>query len=177
MIGAPPSEAGADQVSATAAFWAVPATPVGAPGGDGGGGGAPAVKLSRMFWVTRWTPALTIDVPPMSRQVIEFYANEDRDWLFHCHLLYHMKAGMARVVSYPAGDEMRAAASSTPASADSSAAAQRSASAPAYRPALDDKEQKRKAVVKSHLDALHAGMLAGLTELVRWYRKLSAQPS
>ncbi len=42
----------------------------------------------------------TVDVPPMSRRVIEFYADEDRDWLFHCHLLYHMMAGMARVVSY-----------------------------------------------------------------------------
>lgn len=45
----------------------------------------------------------TVDVPPMSRRIIEFYANEDRDWLFHCHLLYHHKAGMARVFSYPAG--------------------------------------------------------------------------
>lgn len=45
----------------------------------------------------------TVDVPPMSRRVIEFYANEDRDWLFHCHLLYHMMSGMARVFSYPAG--------------------------------------------------------------------------
>lgn len=44
----------------------------------------------------------TVDVPPMSRRVIEFYANEDRDWLFHCHLLYHMMSGMARVFSYPA---------------------------------------------------------------------------
>ncbi len=49
----------------------------------------------------------TVDVPPMSRRVIEFYANEDRDWLFHCHLLFHMKAGMARVVSYPAGAAMK----------------------------------------------------------------------
>ena len=42
----------------------------------------------------------TVDVPPMSRRVIEFYANENRDWLFHCHLLYHMMNGMARVFSY-----------------------------------------------------------------------------
>ena len=42
----------------------------------------------------------TVDVPPMSRRTIEFLASEDRDWLFHCHLLYHMMAGMARVVSY-----------------------------------------------------------------------------
>jgi len=45
----------------------------------------------------------TVDVPPMSRRTIEFLASEDRDWLFHCHLLYHMMAGMARVVSYEKG--------------------------------------------------------------------------
>lgn len=45
----------------------------------------------------------TVDVPPMSRRIIEFYASEDRDWLFHCHLLYHHHAGMGRVFSYNAG--------------------------------------------------------------------------
>ncbi len=42
----------------------------------------------------------TVDVAPMSTTVIEFDANEFGDWFFHCHLLYHMKAGMARVVHY-----------------------------------------------------------------------------
>lgn len=42
----------------------------------------------------------TVDVEPMSTTVIEFDANEVGDWFFHCHLLYHMKSGMARVVSY-----------------------------------------------------------------------------
>ncbi|MGE9266931.1 MAG: multicopper oxidase domain-containing protein [Verrucomicrobiales bacterium] len=42
----------------------------------------------------------TIDVPPMGRRTIEFLANEEGDWFFHCHLLYHMDAGMARVFSY-----------------------------------------------------------------------------
>lgn len=42
----------------------------------------------------------TVDVPPMSRVTIEFEANEEKDWFFHCHLLYHMKTGMSRVVSY-----------------------------------------------------------------------------
>lgn len=42
----------------------------------------------------------TVDVAPMSTTVIEFDANEVGDWFFHCHLLYHMKAGMARVVHY-----------------------------------------------------------------------------
>ena len=57
----------------------------------------------------------TVDVPPMSRRVIEFYANEDRDWLFHCHLLYHMMSGMARVFSYPAGSEPASVADYRPA--------------------------------------------------------------
>lgn len=42
----------------------------------------------------------TVDVAPMSTTVIEFLADEAGDWFFHCHLLYHMKAGMARVVHY-----------------------------------------------------------------------------
>ena len=42
----------------------------------------------------------TVDVPPMSRRLIEFYANEQKDWAFHCHLLYHMHAGMMKVLSY-----------------------------------------------------------------------------
>ena len=42
----------------------------------------------------------TVDVPPMGEQTIEFNANEERDWLFHCHILYHAKVGMARVVHY-----------------------------------------------------------------------------
>jgi len=80
----------------------------------------------------------TVDVPPMSRRTIEFYANEDRDWLFHCHLLYHMKAGMAHVVSYPAGEELRAAAISTPDSPASSSGSPSPTTAPAYRPALGE---------------------------------------
>ena len=42
----------------------------------------------------------TVDVPPMGKTSIEFEANERGDWFFHCHLLYHMKAGMTRVISY-----------------------------------------------------------------------------
>jgi hypothetical protein len=41
-----------------------------------------------------------VDVPPMGKAAIEFEANETGDWFFHCHLLYHMKAGMTRVISY-----------------------------------------------------------------------------
>lgn len=42
----------------------------------------------------------TLDVPPMGKRTIEFAADESGDWLFHCHLLYHMHMGMARVFSY-----------------------------------------------------------------------------
>ena len=42
----------------------------------------------------------TVDVTPMSTTVIEFDANEVGDWFFHCHLLYHLESGMARVVHY-----------------------------------------------------------------------------
>lgn len=42
----------------------------------------------------------TVNVPPMETVEIEFYANEEKDWFFHCHNLYHMKGGMARVIRY-----------------------------------------------------------------------------
>ena len=42
----------------------------------------------------------TIDVAPMQTTVIEFDANEEKDWFFHCHVLYHMKTGMERIVHY-----------------------------------------------------------------------------
>ena len=42
----------------------------------------------------------TVDVPPLGKIVMEFEANEEKDWFFHCHVLYHMMSGMARVISY-----------------------------------------------------------------------------
>ena len=45
----------------------------------------------------------TVNVPPMQKMTIEFYGNngdEYGNWFFHCHILYHMMGGMARVVSY-----------------------------------------------------------------------------
>lgn len=42
----------------------------------------------------------TVDVPPNGSRTIEFYANEPGQWMLHCHNLYHMKTGMARVVKY-----------------------------------------------------------------------------
>ncbi len=41
-----------------------------------------------------------LDIMPMETDVIEFDANEEKDWFFHCHILYHMMAGMGRVFSY-----------------------------------------------------------------------------
>ncbi|MCI5058623.1 MAG: multicopper oxidase domain-containing protein [Flavobacteriales bacterium] len=42
----------------------------------------------------------TVNVPPMQKVVIEFYNEEYGDWFFHCHILYHMMGGMARVFGY-----------------------------------------------------------------------------
>lgn len=42
----------------------------------------------------------TVNVPPMQKVVIEFYNEEYGDWFFHCHILYHMMGGMARIFSY-----------------------------------------------------------------------------
>ena len=41
-----------------------------------------------------------LDIMPMETDTIEFNANLDGDWFFHCHILYHMMAGMNRVFSY-----------------------------------------------------------------------------
>ena len=41
----------------------------------------------------------TVDVPPMETVTLEFAPDEKGDWFFHCHVLYHMKGGMARVFS------------------------------------------------------------------------------
>ncbi|CAM3198896.1 multicopper oxidase family protein [Empedobacter stercoris] len=38
-----------------------------------------------------------LDIMPMETNVIEFQANTEGDWFFHCHILYHMMAGMNRV--------------------------------------------------------------------------------
>ena len=42
----------------------------------------------------------TVNVPPMHKVTIEFYGDEVGDWFFHCHILYHMMGGMARIMSY-----------------------------------------------------------------------------
>lgn len=41
-----------------------------------------------------------IDIMPMETDTIEFAANQEGNWFFHCHILYHMMAGMGRVFTY-----------------------------------------------------------------------------
>ena len=41
-----------------------------------------------------------VDVMPMETDTLEFNANVEGDWFFHCHVLYHMMSGMGRVLSY-----------------------------------------------------------------------------
>ncbi|GGE30068.1 multicopper oxidase domain-containing protein [Sphingobacterium cellulitidis] len=40
-----------------------------------------------------------LDIMPMETDTIEFLSNVEGDWFFHCHILYHMMAGMNRVFS------------------------------------------------------------------------------
>ncbi|MCC7467407.1 MAG: multicopper oxidase domain-containing protein, partial [Saprospiraceae bacterium] len=42
-----------------------------------------------------------LDIMPMETDNIEFHASEGYgDWYFHCHILYHMMAGMGRIFQY-----------------------------------------------------------------------------
>ncbi|MEO0733319.1 MAG: multicopper oxidase domain-containing protein, partial [Bacteroidota bacterium] len=52
----------------------------------------------------------TVNVPPMQKVTIEFYGDEYGDWFFHCHVLYHMMGGMARIFSYGTPRDERLAA-------------------------------------------------------------------
>lgn len=51
----------------------------------------------------------TVNVAPMQKVVIEFEASEYGDWFFHCHVLYHMNSGMARIFSYDTPRDSRLA--------------------------------------------------------------------
>ena len=55
----------------------------------------------------------TVDVAPMTTTVLKFMADEPGDWFFHCHLLYHMMSGMARVVEYESFNPLRENGSSS----------------------------------------------------------------
>ncbi len=41
-----------------------------------------------------------VDIMPMETDTLEFNANAQGDWFFHCHILYHMMSGMGRVFTY-----------------------------------------------------------------------------
>lgn len=41
-----------------------------------------------------------VDIMPMETDTLVFAATESGDWFFHCHILYHMMAGMSRVFTY-----------------------------------------------------------------------------
>jgi FtsP/CotA-like multicopper oxidase with cupredoxin domain len=41
-----------------------------------------------------------VDIMPMETDTLEFNANIEGDWFFHCHILYHMMSGMGRIFTY-----------------------------------------------------------------------------
>ena len=41
-----------------------------------------------------------LDIMPMEADTIEFAVNQEGNWFFHCHILFHMMAGMGRVFTY-----------------------------------------------------------------------------
>ena len=45
----------------------------------------------------------TIEVPPASRRAVRVTADAPGRWAFHCHLLFHMEAGMFREVRVEEG--------------------------------------------------------------------------
>ena len=52
----------------------------------------------------------TVIVKPSEKLSFDVSANHVGDWAFHCHLLYHMHAGMMQVVSVlPSGDRIKMA--------------------------------------------------------------------
>ncbi len=56
-----------------------------------------------------------LDVMPMETDTIEFTPPNTGDWFYHCHILYHLNSGMARVFSVaPAGSLPGAAAPPNP---------------------------------------------------------------
>jgi len=42
----------------------------------------------------------TVNVAPFETVEIEFEADQEKDWIFHCHNLYHMSLGMGGIISY-----------------------------------------------------------------------------
>jgi hypothetical protein len=42
----------------------------------------------------------TVNVPAFDTVEIEFAAHEEKEWIFHCHNLYHMALGMGGIIHY-----------------------------------------------------------------------------
>jgi FtsP/CotA-like multicopper oxidase with cupredoxin domain len=42
----------------------------------------------------------TVLIDPMATVDLDFSTDNPGRWLFHCHHLYHMEAGMARILEY-----------------------------------------------------------------------------
>lgn len=49
----------------------------------------------------------TVNVLPGGKVSFDLTANAPGDWAFHCHMLYHMHAGMFRVVTVRPLDDAR----------------------------------------------------------------------
>jgi FtsP/CotA-like multicopper oxidase with cupredoxin domain len=59
------------------------------------------MHLHGHFFQVGWAVKDTVIVPPhMGRIEFDFIADNPGRWLFHCHNLYHLEAGMAREVRY-----------------------------------------------------------------------------
>jgi len=41
----------------------------------------------------------TVNVAPGGKVTFDMTADAEGDWAFHCHMMYHMHAGMFRVIS------------------------------------------------------------------------------
>lgn len=46
-----------------------------------------------------WKDTVLVE-PHMGEATFDFVTDNPGDWFFHCHIIYHMESGMARVVSY-----------------------------------------------------------------------------
>jgi FtsP/CotA-like multicopper oxidase with cupredoxin domain len=49
----------------------------------------------------------TVSLKPAERLAVDVTVDAPGDWAFHCHLLYHMQAGMMRAVAVRRGEADR----------------------------------------------------------------------
>ena len=48
----------------------------------------------------------TVVVKPAERLALDITADAPGNWAFHCHMIYHMKAGMMQVVAVEPADDV-----------------------------------------------------------------------